>query len=392
MGRRWGVPPKGLRPASLSLIVLIAVAVGCGAGPAGVAGGRDGPNGAPPAEPEKAAPRAVSLGGSHVPAGFAEGSLWATDIFACDDTGGGEASCGVTAGMPIRRLDPRTGEEEEAVELEDFFANTAEVAFGAGSVWVSSADWGPGPVEERRPWDAVYRIDPETNRVADRIPVDAPTGVAFGHGSAWAVSAGRGTLSRIDPDTGEVAARIEVGRGAVDVAVDERGGAVWVAGLHLSESYGGEHPQGDPQDNKLSRVDPETNRVVAEVPISANARYGGAQSVAVGIGAVWAQDSNGKLFKVDPSTNGVVAGVPLGDYSSHLAVTGGSVWVSGQDRSGTWLKRVDPRTVEVDWSRDLGPADSGGYGRLAAGGGSVWFVEGGAGTSEGEGTLARVSP
>ena len=61
-------------------------------------------------------------------------------------------------------------------------------------------------------------------QLAGHIPVDPPTGVAFGHGSVWAVSSGYGTLSRIDPTSGEVVAKIEVGRGAVDVAVDEESG------------------------------------------------------------------------------------------------------------------------------------------------------------------------
>lgn len=132
----------------------------------------------------------------------------------------------------------------------------------------------------------MLRVDPGTNRVVGRTPVSSPSGVDFGHGSVWVTSAGSGTLSRIDPDTGEVVAKIEVGRGAVDVAVDERGGAVWVAGLHLPEDFGESLPPEHSEARKLSRVDPKTNRVVAEVPIGANSPTGGAQSVEVGEGAV----------------------------------------------------------------------------------------------------------
>ena len=385
IGRRW------LVPASLPLLIaLVAAAVGCGGGPAGTAfGGRGGPDEA-------------SLGGAYVLAGFAEGSLWATDVFVCDDTGfalplGGTAasSCGSSADGLLKRLDPETGEEAAAVELDDFFANTMEVAFGAGSVWVSSADHHPGPVDQAgSPGDAVLRVDPATNRVVDRIPVAYPSSVAFGHGSAWATSDARGTLSRIDPETGEVATEIEVGRGAVDVAADERrGGAVWVAGLFLPEDYEEWPPPERSEDRKLTRIDPGTNRVVAEVPIGAGSPDGGAYSVAVGEGAVWAQSGGGDLLKIDPETNGIVAAVPLGGYPRHLAVSGGSVWATGQDAPpdvGEWLKRVDPETAEVDWTRDIGPAGSGGYGRLGAGAGRVWFVEGG--LREGTGTLTRISP
>jgi len=98
------------------------------------------------------------------------------------------------------------------------------VAFGAGSVWVSSGDYYPGPAGGKQPDDVVLRVNPRTNRVVDRISVYSSSGLAFGHGSVWVTSASYGTLSRIDPQTGEVVAKIEVGRGAVDIAAEERSG------------------------------------------------------------------------------------------------------------------------------------------------------------------------
>ena len=379
MGRRLNASP-GLLPFLIFVIsAIIGFAVGCGVGPVGMVderGKRDEPN-------------VTSLDGAYLPAGFGEGSLWVTDILACDDTSGGqEASCGFSGPMFLKRLDPRTGEVEAKVNLGGFFANTVEVAFGAGSIWVSSTDYGPGPVEKRQPYDAVYKVDPETNRLVDRIPVDSPTGVDFGFGSVWTVSASHGTVSRVDPETGKVTAKIKVGRGAVDIAVDKRSGAVWVAGLYLPKDYDGVDPRGNPEYNKLSRVDPRTNRVVAEIPIGGNSPDSGVQNVAVGERAVWVTSDNGKLYEVDPTKNKVAAAEPLGDYFSDLKVSGGSLWVSGQNGSGTWLKRVNPRTVEVDWSHSLGPAESGGYGRLVADKDRLWFVEG---ARTGKGTLVQLS-
>lgn len=252
----------------------------------------------------------VSPGGDYLPAGFGEGSLWATEPSPCNDGGSNSPSssggaafsssaqmmCAMPNKMLLKRLDPRTGEEVAAIALEGFFANIPEVAVGAGSVWVASAS------EDS---DLVIRVDPETNRVVDRIPLDSPlTSLAFGHGSVWVTSAGRGTLSRIDPQTGEVAAKIDVGGAAMDVAVDEGSGTVWVAaGVYIPEDNSGDSSRGGSEYNKLSRVDPATNRVVAEIPIAAREPEGGAQSVAVGKGAVWAQGVRGRLFKVDPATN-----------------------------------------------------------------------------------------
>ena len=328
-------------------------------------------------EPASLDVEVVPSGGAYSPVGFGDGSLWATDIATCNDTaspgssastGNGSLSislvaCAAPGNMLLKRLDPRTGEVVATVSLKHFFTEIPEVTYGAGSVWVSSGFY-PGAA------NVVLRIDPQTNRVVERIPVDAPSGLDFGHGSVWVTSAERGTLSRIDPESGKVIAKIEVGEGAVDIATDEGSGAVWVADWL--------------KNGKLSRVDPETNRVVAEIPIRPGAQEGGASSVAVGEGAVWALSSDGRLLKVDPATNEVVAVVPLGEYSSDLAVYGGAVWATAQPSSGTRLYRVDPRTAHVVASEDGPEPDKGGYGGLVAGGGYVWLA-----SSDG---LARIAP
>jgi streptogramin lyase len=336
----------------------------------------------PAQEPAGLDVEVVPSGGAYSPVGFGDGSLWATDVLVCTDnftipmsvSGSASASsaasvqgmCALPNKTLLKRLDPRTGEEVAAIPLENFPTNITEVAVGAGSVWVASAS------EDS---DLVLRVDPDTERVVDRIPLGSPlTSLAFGHGSVWVTSSGRDTLSRVDPRTGEVDAEIEVGRGATDVAADGGSGAVWVASGSFSR---------EDSEHKLSRVDPETDRVVAEIPIAAHARYGGAQGVAVGEGAVWAQSVNGRLFKVDPATDEVVADLSLGEYSSDLAVYGGAVWATAQVSERTRLFRVDPRTAHVVASED-GPDPSKGYGGLVAGGGYVWF-------SSGDG-LARVSP
>lgn len=338
-------------------------------------------------------------GRASLPAGFGEGSLWATDSdpsAGCDDvktvgpasastsaSASSEGLCAVTPVTPLlRRVDPRSGEVVATIPLEGLHDVFTQVVFGAGSVWVSSGFYDMGPAEQRRPGDVVFRIDPQTNRVVQRIPVDPPSGLAFGHGSVWATSAGYGTLSRIDPQTGEVVAKIEVGRGALDVATDESSGPVWVASVYLSKDYDGYDVPEHSEDRNLTRIDPETNRVVAEIPILADSPYGGADKVAVGEGAVWAL-GEGTLFKLNPETNEVVATVPVGESSSHLAVYGGAVWAMVQVEEFR-LARVDPRTVRVLASEDIGPIPKIGEGGLAAGGRYVWF-------SSGEG-LARVSP
>jgi virginiamycin B lyase len=396
---------------------LIAVLVlGCGAGDPGNDEGRGGSRGAFATKGETTAPQGarsasrtkqepaslnvevVSPDHAYQPVGFGGGSLWATDIATCKDSASSSsaasglasgssysvpsvdgsvavslASCVLPPKMLLKRLDPQSGEEVAAIPLKGFDAEILELAVGAGSVWVASEG------------NVVLRIDLETNRVVDRIPVgpvDSSPSLAFGHGSVWATSAG--TLSRIDPETDEVVAKIEVGRGAVDIATDQHSGDVWVAGLYLAGNSSGDFSQDDSEYNKLSRVDPATNRVVAEIPIQAGSRYGGAWNVAVGEGSVWAQSLDGKLFKVHPATNEVVAKLSLGSDSSDLAVYGGSVWATSQPATGTRLVQVDPRTAHIVASEHGPEPNKGGYRGLVAGGGYVWFASGDG--------LARVAP
>jgi streptogramin lyase len=328
-------------------------------------------------------------GQANVPAGFGEGSLWATGSHpnaGCDDVKGDSASAGSASASSqalcavsgptktvLKRVDPRSGEVVAEIPLEDLNDLDTQVAFGAGSVWVTSGFYAVGPPPKKRgPGDIVIRIDPQTNRVVDRIPVDPPSALAFGHGSVWVSSGYFGTLSRIDPQTDEVVAKIRVGQGAVGIAADESSGAVWVGGVSLSDD--------ERENEKLSRVDPETNRVVAEIPIPAAPMAFGADDVAVGEGAVWVSSAD-KLLKVDPQTNEVAGMVSVGAYYSQLVVNGGGVWAVGQGANEYWLVRVDPTTMHVVAAEDIGPYTM--APGLAAGGGYVWF-------KSGEG-LARVS-
>jgi outer membrane protein assembly factor BamB len=91
---------------------------------------------------------------------------------------------------------------------------------------------------------------------------------------------------------------------------------------------------------ELARVDPRSRRVLARVPVGAQA------FPAVGAGAVWAT-ADGRLIRIDPTSNRVTARIPLGLGSRAFAavsVDGGVVWVV----SPLELLRIDPRRNTVD--------------------------------------------
>jgi YVTN family beta-propeller protein len=131
-------------------------------------------------------------------------------------------------------------------------------------------------------------------------------------------------VSRRDlPVVGPVPSRatIQVGRQPTLVVIGQ--GAVWVANQF---------------DNSVSRIDPQTNRVVATIPVP-----DGVADLAVGRDAIWA--AGDLVVRIDPQTNRVVATVPLGAQPSSLAATDDAVWVTNVV-DGT-ITRIDPQTNQV---------------------------------------------
>ena len=91
------------------------------------------------------------------------------------------------------------------------------IAAGEDAIWVANSRD-----------DTVSRIDPVTRAVDARIEVGRmPSGIAVGAGAVWVANSLSGTVSRIDPRTNRVAKTIDVGGAPRAVAV--AGGRVWVS-------------------------------------------------------------------------------------------------------------------------------------------------------------------
>jgi DNA-binding SARP family transcriptional activator/DNA-binding beta-propeller fold protein YncE len=99
------------------------------------------------------------------------------------------------------------------------------VATGFGSVWAAAPESTGGRV-------ALWRLDPQTVRVTQTIPVGRGNayletlGLAVGAGSIWLTKYDEGTLFRIDPTSGTVEATIHIGGHPRGIAVGA--GRVWV--------------------------------------------------------------------------------------------------------------------------------------------------------------------
>lgn len=175
-------------------------------------------------------------------------------------------------------------------------------------------------------------------------------GVAFG--SLWVADCREGALVRIDLATAQKTAVIATGianpRGELNVVAGA--GSIWVA----SDDKG-----------VIARVDPDSNRVVASVPVLPGTYY-----LSFGLGSLWAVSAaQQSLQKIDPATGQVVARTPLGREPGFLVAGEGAVWV--QEQGDGTLARIDPATAEVTGRVKIDATLK--YGDIDAGGGKIWL-------------------
>jgi len=206
----------------------------------------------------------------------------------------------------------------------------------------------------------VVRIDPADLKVTARAEVevaDADGRIASGTGSIWVVTDRKGVVTRIDPDTNKPVAEIHVAGGAA--AVLFHGDALWVT------SGAGKN---------LTRINPNNNEIVEIIDVGPEP-----VRLAAADGAVWTLNrGDGSVTRVDTATNKPVTTISIGKEvaDGEIAAGEGSVWISAP---GVPLVRIDPRTNKVA-QRFSGD-----------GGGAVFVAHGSLWLAAGSGTL-RVDP
>jgi virginiamycin B lyase len=243
----------------------------------------------------------------------------------------------------IYRLNPRTGRRLARIPVPEGPCQVSDV--GAGAVWTATCRV-PG----------LTKIDPKRNRVARHVALPVSVdyfgegSIGVGAGAVWLVTDGPDCtacrVSRVDPSTLKVTAEIPVRIGAATVRVGA--GSVWVA---------------NPVEDVVQLIDPETRRVTRTVKTGRGPRF-----FDVGQGAAWTLDQvAGTVTRIDAETGKTVriaAGVP--GEGGDLTVGGGSVWARGSDRL---LTRIDPKRRKV--VARYGP--SSGSGAVIVSDGAVWI-------------------
>ncbi len=194
-----------------------------------------------------------------------------------------------------------------------------------------------------------------------------PDWIEIGFGSVWVSNPGLNLVQRIDPKSNKVVAEVKVNKPIAAMASGFD--SVWVA------SRG---------DKALIRIDAKTDKVTASIPVTIADSEG---SVAAGEGGVWVlTDRKGVLTRIDPATDKVVAQIEVKPYSP-AAVTGhGSVWITNtgtpKSTANGSVQRIDPKTNKVVSTIEVRCQPR----FLAAGEGAVWVL------NQADGSVSRIDP
>jgi virginiamycin B lyase len=210
--------------------------------------------------------------------------------------------------LPVR-IDPATMEVKSASAAGG--SSPADVAAGADGVWVT--DNGPKG-------HFVFRFD-TTGKLVAKIKTPAMTlEVTTSDGAAWVLiddqSSGTASLLRIDPQTNRIVQSIPVAGDSLHGSALTRGiaatqNAVWIA-----------RQTGD--GDEVVRIDTRSNRIVAAVLVPDELRDLGS-----GEGRVWISLAKRPgIAWIDPATNGLAGTVTLARDAQQMTAGDGFVWVT----------------------------------------------------------------
>jgi len=209
-------------------------------------------------------------------------------------------------------------------------------------VWVSN-----------EPKNTVSRLDPKSSSVMATITVgkEPCSGLAAGFGTLWVPNCGDSTVTRLNLEDGKPQATFAMTIGNSEGGVTTGAGSFWI----LTDSKG-----------TLARVDPATNKAVAEIYVAP-----GSYAAAFGDNAVWITSTDKNLLtRVNAQTNVIEQTIAVGPKPRFLTVGEGSVWTLNQGDGS--ISRVDMKTNKVVATIEAGVP--GGGGEISAGEGSVWVT------------------
>jgi outer membrane protein assembly factor BamB len=201
----------------------------------------------------------------------------------------------------------------------------------------------------------IRRFDGSSGQLLGETPVGKfPLEPIAGLGAVWSENYDDGTVTRIDPATGDVVETIVIdqfeGGGPRDLAIGSS--LLWAI---------------NPGTDTMVGIDPATNDVGLEVPLATAPHC----LVTVAAGRVWDESCDPDPIQVFDDATGTAQGTYEG--TAPIADDGTVVWTPQYDPDSTKLRALDPATLAyTDEVVDLGVP----VGYVTSGFGSVWFSNG----------------
>ncbi len=227
----------------------------------------------------------------------------------------------------VNRIDPETGEVSPA---ESTLGIPTGVAAGEGAVWITNGFGGPGGTQ-------VVTVDPTTGSVEVAFPSGTAKAIVVGFGFIWLADADRDLVLRYDPeDPAADPLEIPVDEGAPESAVPRflAVGTDSAEGIWVVNELGG----------AVLRIDPETNEVARRIDVESPT------AVAADDSGVWVTseandrvhhfDAAGRALQTFQQADGIL------DGPTAIVIGPSVVWI-GSDLE-TAVARIDPETDTVD--------------------------------------------
>ena len=272
-------------------------------------------------------------------------------------------------GPTLQRIDPASNGVEEVIPLgtsDDGLFWHVEAGFGR--LWLTAP---------RR--DHVLVVDPQSGEVTARIDgIPAALGVTALGDSLWVQSSQRmnQVVYRVDPETLQVAGSISMESECCVSGMAEHDGYVWIA--HSDVANSSRDPDAPREDAEfdltleLRKVDPQALQIVETIPLPGDTYRPGdtvlGDLTAAG-GYLWVSRPEARAVdRVDPGTRAVES-IDLHDRlrPDGISYFDGAVWV--WEINGSRTVPIDPAGLEVGRTSDLEEDVSG---RVVEGAGSLW--------------------
>jgi ABC-type branched-subunit amino acid transport system substrate-binding protein/DNA-binding beta-propeller fold protein YncE len=225
----------------------------------------------------------------------------------------------------VARIDPKTHAVTGRFRTRRV---PTDIAAGGGALWL-----GNGGGRDANFTVSVSRVDPRTGAVTHTVKLPDRTGSAAiatfnsGHsdivvaaGAVWALNPDR-TVSRIDPDTGRLVATVDVEAGAIAAGAED----VWIVG-----------------GSAVTPIDPRTNRAGRPIRLPTEED----SAIAVGAGKVWVPAGpDGTVWQIEPGPEPTTRAIAVGTGVEYIAFGAGAAW-AGNFIDGT-VTRIDARTNAI---------------------------------------------